>query len=118
MATRGRAEELRRAVDDCRARGLAHAATWACEQLVGLGASARDGASASAVGRGDASMMAMEEYDNDGGVFSVVVDNSGADDIYQLAKSYFDLGEYRRCAYALKDASAPLPTFVREYATF
>jgi anaphase-promoting complex subunit 8 len=118
MATRGRAEELRRAVDDCRARGLAHAATWACEQLVGLGASARDGASASAVGRGDASMMAMEEYDDDGGVFSVVVDNSGADDIYQLAKSYFDLGEYRRCAYALKDASAPLPTFVREYATF
>ena len=109
-----RAEALRRAVRDCRARGLAHAATWACEQLCGLEAGAR---------AGDAEDDAMErddeddnDEDEDDGM--IVVDNSGAGDVYELAKSYFDLGEYRRCAYALKEARAPLPTFVREYATF
>ena len=40
------------------------------------------------------------------------------DDAYSLAKAYFDLGEYRRCAHALREANAPLQTFLREYATF
>ena len=97
---RARRDELREAVAACRARGLKHAAAWACEQLYGLDD-----------GGGDATTSG-------GGLAASGLDVMGMDDTYSLAMAYFDLGEYRRCAHTLRDARAPLPTFLREYATF
>ena len=96
---RARRDELREAVAACRARGLKHAAAWACEQLYGLD----DGGDATTSG---------------GGLAASGLDVMGMDDTYSLAMAYFDLGEYRRCAHTLRDARAPLPTFLREHATF
>ena len=81
---RARRDELREAVAACRARGLKHAAAWACEQLYGLDD-----------GGGDATTSG-------GGLAASGLDVMGMDDTYSLAMAYFDLGEYRRCAHTLR----------------
>ena len=111
-----RAEELRRAIAACRARGLMRATAWACEQLCGMeevgdGTSTPRGAGRSA--RADEDGMDVATTPS-----ASVIEIGEHDDVYLLAKSYFDLGEYRRCAHALRNATAPLPAFLREYATF
>ena len=102
----GRARELRDAIARCRARGLTRAAAWACEQLCGLETARADADADGAT----ATSAAMDEDEDE--------DEAMMDDAYSLAKAYFDLGEYRRCAHALREANAPLQTFLREYATF
>ena len=83
----GRARELRDAIARCRARGLTRAAAWACEQLCGLETARADADADGAT----ATSAAMDEDEDE--------DEAMMDDAYSLAKAYFDLGEYRRCAH-------------------
>lgn len=71
-------QELRRAVRDCRRRGLLHSAAWAAEHAVALHALLPAGA-----------RPAPEAEPPD-------------DDTVSLAKTFFDLKEYLRAAHALR----------------
>ena len=89
--------ELRAAVHDTRRRGLLYATKWAAEQLAGLPA-APAGAAAQA---------------------------EGDSDVLVLARSYFDLKEYRRAAHVLDQARGDVTAgggscgqFVRCYALY
>lgn len=39
-------------------------------------------------------------------------------DAYDLAKSYFDIREYDRAAYFVRDAESPIPQFLHLYSTY
>ena len=132
-----RRTELRNAADACRARGLTHAAAWACEQLCGLPAGedggdgenrgARRKPTTTTIGGGggggdgssDGDSMDLATTPDAFGIRGRVeaVDDED-EDAYSLAKAYFDLGEYRRCAHALRQSRGSLGMFLREYATF
>ena len=45
-------------------------------------------------------------------------EDAAAGDEYVLAKTYFDLGEYRRCAHHLADNTTPIAWFLRCYALY
>ena len=107
-------EELRRAIAECRARGLMRAVAWACEQLCGM----EDGGMGGASTRGARARGGGDEMESEATPGSLAGVSGDGDDVYLLAKSYFDLGEYRRCAHALREATHPLSMFLREYATF
>ena len=73
--------ELRAAVHDTRRRGLLYATKWAAEQLAGLPPAQAEGAWEAPV--------------------------PADPDVLQLARSYFDLKEYRRAAHVLSTAPDP-----------
>jgi anaphase-promoting complex subunit 8 len=87
--------ELRAAVEDTRRRGLLYAAKWAAEQLQGLPAA-----------ESEAPQPPPQESD-----------------LLLLARSYFDLKEYRRAAHVIDSSTAPdahsaVALFVRMYALY
>ncbi|XP_056633255.1 cell division cycle protein 23 homolog [Diorhabda sublineata] len=47
-----------------------------------------------------------------------VIEHSQESDTYLLAKSYFDLKEYDRCSYFLKDCTTPKPKFLYYYSKY
>ena len=88
--------ELRRAVRDLQERGLTKAAKWAAEQLVGLPASS-----------------GITDDERLGGQAE-----ARTTDQYLLAKTYFDLREYKRAASVLAGESDPKSTFLRCYSNY
>jgi len=72
--------ELRQAVEETRRRGLLHASRWAAEQLQGLPAA--------------------------GGAAPLPTALAPESDSMLLARSYYDVNEYRRCARVLEMAMA------------
>lgn len=99
------------AVRDLQARGLKHAAKWAAELLVGL----PEGTDFTAVSQEAAAKVSQASLQDHGSA------------MYMLGKSYFDLGEYQRCAHALRGATTAgggggvgrgLEFFLRGYALY
>ena len=95
MAAAATRNELRRAVDDLRRRGLFSASRWASEQLQGL------------------------PLEPEQSTLQVALDS----DVVLLARSYFDMQEYRRAAHLLGNSDAPgtaepIAVFVRLYSLY
>lgn len=91
-----RRAELRKAVIELRARGLNAPAKWAAEQLTGL-----------PIDEGDEPKPSTSESTDE-----------DEDDTYLLAKSFFDLKEYRRVAHVLKSRPGKKSRFLRCYALY
>lgn len=79
---------LRRAVSDCQRRGLWHSASWAAELVVSL-----------------RELVGFDSIPRDA--------ETPCDDLYALAKSYFDLKEYLRAAHALRASVCARQCFSR-----
>lgn len=94
--------ELRRGIIECQKRGLIHSAKWLAEMNHGLCDVEIDVNSEKC----DFSEVALL------GVTPVEYDN------YYLAKSYFDVREYDRAAYLVRNAESPVPRFLHLYATY
>lgn len=139
--------ELASTVEDCQRRGLKCAKKWAAEQLCGLPSPPPFPGSGLSEEEEDFENV-KEEKEREQRVLSfpepvgnvpfrgegeedtttrttTTSNNHGRDDpTYILAKSYFDLGEYRRCADLLATSSPasahgkPLKTFLELYALF
>ena len=93
-------DELRRAIPILREHGLKKSACFCAEQLVGLAGGGMDCASPSsaAASAGVATLRALEA--------------EPVTDAFMLASSFFELGEYARCAVALcgvETGGGPLP---------
>ncbi|KAH8068690.1 hypothetical protein JL721_6551 [Aureococcus anophagefferens] len=93
-------DELRRAIPILREHGLKKSACFCAEQLVGLAGGGMDCASPSsaAASSGVATLRALEA--------------EPVTDAFMLASSFFELGEYARCAVALcgvETGGGPLP---------
>lgn len=91
--------ELRRGIVECSKRGLLHSVKWLAEMNHGLADIEIDSDC-------DFSEVAMDglvpaEYDN-----------------YYLAKSYFDVREYDRAAYLVRNCESAVPRFLHYYATY
>ena len=128
-----------RTIADVHVRGLKNAHKWAAEQLCGLApttneetgdvdeeASKREKETITfPVPIGDVPYRGGETSDDATETRCTTTTNEGRDDpTYILANSYFDLGEYRRCAHLLATSSPvsahgkPLKTFLELYALF
>ena len=94
-ATEAARQELRAAVRACSERGLRRSAKWAAEQLVGLPRAPAGGA------------QAMDASPN------VSAADAAESDIVMLAKSYFDVNEFKRAAHALRGARGSCGRFLR-----
>lgn len=88
------AQELLQAVADCRLRGLHAPAKWAAAALCGL----------------------SEEDSSPGS--TPAASSAGSSPAYELARSLFDVKEYRSAAHMLQDCQDPLSLFLRNYATY
>ncbi|KAK9814160.1 hypothetical protein WJX72_001350 [[Myrmecia] bisecta] len=92
--------ELRRAVVDLRARGLYSSAKWAAEQLAGLPEA--EGKPPPRTRRSRSDIATADEED----------------DLHVLAKSAFDVKDYRRAAHVLRDCTFGRSFFLRCYAAY
>ena len=130
--------ELTRTIADVQVRGLKNAHKWAAEQLCGLApttneetgdvdevASKREKETITfPVPIGDVPYRGGETSDATETRCTTTTNEGRDDPTYILAKSYFDLGEYRRCAHLLATSSPvsahgkPLKTFLELYALF
>ncbi|KAK3239275.1 anaphase-promoting complex component apc8 [Cymbomonas tetramitiformis] len=99
--------ELRRAIYELRDRGLYQSAKWAAEQAVGFRPLANNETSLSE-GESVSTSSSMKEDDGEG----------HDEELFLLAKAYFDLKEYRRCAHALRSVSGRRSLFLRCYALY
>ncbi|EFN59736.1 hypothetical protein CHLNCDRAFT_133336 [Chlorella variabilis] len=89
------AQELRQAVHDCRSRALYASAKWAATALCGLP---------------EEEVMVSSQA-------AAAAPPSGSA-AFELARSFFDLKEYRSAAHALRDSRDQLSLFLRGYATY
>ncbi|KAI8117955.1 Cell division cycle protein 23 like protein [Lucilia cuprina] len=94
--------ELRRGIIECQKRGLLHSAKWLAEMNHGLSDVDIDMNSEKC----DFSEVALD------GITPVEYDN------YYLAKCYFDVREYDRAAYLVRNAESAVPRFLHLYATY
>lgn len=94
-----RYDDLLCAVHDLRDRGLYSAAQWAAEQLAGISPEPLAESQASTSGR---------------------LSRSAEDDhpLFLLAKSYFDMKEYRRAASFLTTLQGAKALFLRNYSLY
>ncbi|XP_036327732.1 cell division cycle protein 23 homolog [Rhagoletis pomonella] len=103
--------ELRRGIIECQKRSLTQSAKWLAEMSHGLGDVDCEGAGTSSCSQNVMSEsgescqflegIALTEYDN-----------------YFLAKSYFDVREYDRAAYFVRNCESSVPRFLHLYATY
>lgn len=102
-------DEIQVSLIECSKRGLVHCAKWLAELKSGL----------------DPQKL-VEELNTASGsnrkaplheAFTSGVADGERDD-YELAKSYFDLREYDRSAYFIRNAESPVPRFLHLYATY
>ncbi|KAF2073318.1 hypothetical protein CYY_005371 [Polysphondylium violaceum] len=98
--------ELIQSINDLSARGLYVASKWSAEQLNGLNSNLRSSKIADTV----TTTTNIEKSSPPIG--------SNEHIKYLLAKSYFDLKEYRRCVDALQDCKYQLNIFLRCYALY
>ncbi|XP_037958698.1 cell division cycle protein 23 homolog [Teleopsis dalmanni] len=93
-------QELRRGIIECQKRGLIQSAKWLAEMAYGLNDIDIDSKNSDF----DMALLdgiAPSEYDS-----------------YFLAKSYFDVREYDRAAYFVRDCESEVPRFLHLYATY
>lgn len=95
---------------ECRKRGLTHTAVWLAELKIGLDPTmlAED---ASAAEEKDNLSEAMNSCYNDG-----IAEKER--DVYDLARSYFDLREYDRAAHIIRNTQSPVPRFLYFYSMY
>ncbi|KAL9707377.1 hypothetical protein quinque_010895 [Culex quinquefasciatus] len=93
-------QDLVLGIVECNKRGLVQSAKWLSELNHGLS----DVAVKTGVGKSFENLFAgvgAEEYDD-----------------YVLAKSYFDVREYDRCAHFTRNCASPVPKFLHMYASY
>ncbi|XP_067625055.1 cell division cycle protein 23 homolog [Eurosta solidaginis] len=103
--------ELRRGIIECQKRGLNQSAKWLAEMNHGLSDNDCQGAGDSNCNR---------HMSPDGGEscqFLEGISTAEYDD-YFLAKSYFDVREYDRAAYFVRNCESSVPRFLHLYATY
>lgn len=93
---------------ECSRRGLAHSVKWLAELKHGLIIPAELQPTA-------APATASPSFS--GGSELISIAECEAND-YDLAKSYFDLHEYDRAAYFVRNAESPVPKFLHLYGTY
>ncbi|XP_013103699.2 cell division cycle protein 23 homolog [Stomoxys calcitrans] len=94
--------ELRRGIVECQKRGLLHSAKWLAEMNHGL------------------VDIEIADDDNKCDFTKVLLEGITPDeyDCYYLAKSYFDVREYDRAAYLVRNCESSVPRFLHYYATY
>lgn len=102
---------------ECRKRGLAHTAVWLAELKIGLDpAMVANSQSASSTSSDAATTVdtfadAMKQCYVDG-----IAEKER--DVYDLARTYFDLREYDRAAHIIRNAQSPVPRFLHFYSMY
>ena len=81
-------EQLRCATVTLSCRGLKNSSKWCAEQLAGIDMSSAAAAAPVGLAEETARLLKLEMGD--------------CSDAYLLAKTYFDVGEFQRCAFALQ----------------
>lgn len=104
---------LRSAVRELSERGLRLSAKWAAEQLFGLPPEAPSDREMGDGGSCSAAPMSQDEP-----VPALPAPAEGEEDAVLLAKSYFDVNEFRRAAHVLRGARGGCGRFLRWYALF
>eukprot|EP00276_Gloeochaete_wittrockiana_P012349 CAMPEP_0184374476 /NCGR_PEP_ID=MMETSP1089-20130417/165045_1 /TAXON_ID=38269 ORGANISM="Gloeochaete wittrockiana, Strain SAG46.84" /NCGR_SAMPLE_ID=MMETSP1089 /ASSEMBLY_ACC=CAM_ASM_000445 /LENGTH=565 /DNA_ID=CAMNT_0026717491 /DNA_START=2202 /DNA_END=3899 /DNA_ORIENTATION=- len=107
--SRERKLQLRTAVRELSDRGLVLAAKWAAEQAAGLGTVGLE--------------TSVDHTYSNPSFKAAEIDLQGEEaeieeDQWLLAKSFFEVKEHRRAAYALKDCKSRRSVFLRCFATF
>lgn len=123
--------ELRTAIYQLNDRCLYSASKWASEQLIGIQQDpSKCTPSHTRFQRGSSSIIRRFRTNNNVEDIStpvtgvtyvstpVHVEEDYVDDVYLVAKSYFDCKEYRRAAHLLRDHSGNKPLFLRLYALY
>ncbi|XP_011178435.1 cell division cycle protein 23 homolog [Zeugodacus cucurbitae] len=103
--------ELRRGIVECQKRGLIQSAKWLAEMSHGLSDVECDG---------DVPNRCKQNIpsDNEEGCQFLEGISQAEYDNYFLAKSYFDVREYDRAAYFVRNCESSVPRFLHLYATF
>lgn len=111
---------------ECTRRGLVHSVKWLAELKHGL-VMPTDDASTSTIGAaaaaGSNSSSNITSTTAATTSFASTVAElppiaAAEQDAYDLAKSYFDLREYERAAYFVRNAESPVPLFLHLYGTY
>ncbi|KAJ1500707.1 Anaphase-promoting complex subunit 23, partial [Coelomomyces lativittatus] len=110
---------LRHSIKECSDRGLYFASKWSAEQLTGL---------SSSLATTHSRIPFLPLIPEDCEIHSDLNGNSTIPplslglhpehDVYLLAKTYFDLKEFKRCAWVLQECQAPLHLFLWGYAMY
>ena len=121
-------KQLRRATFELQDRGLKQSAAWASDLLLTISSG---GAAFSGGVEGENAPDPSSTSPNGGrsgqykeaGLDAVgISQQQSKSDLYLLAKSYFDLAEYKRSAYVLREiltpSSDPLGYFLKVYSTY
>ena len=111
-------QRLRQSTRECSERGLIFAATWAAEMASGMHAESEETvnpafltSTPARASNADASFNPLS--------FHVDEDSmSEQQDMYALAKGYFDAREYGRCANALMFSTGDKSTFLKLYSKY
>lgn len=95
--------EVRRGLVECQKRGLLHSAKWLAEINFGLSEIEIDGCPTDVAIFQENALTGIDPADYD---------------CYHLAKCYYDVKEYDRAAYALRNTVSPVPRFLHLYSTY
>lgn len=95
---------------ECRKRGLTHTAVWLAELKLGLDPTMLSDSSATYDPK-ETLATAMKNCHLEGV-------SEKERDIYDLARSYFDLREYDRAAHIIRAAQSPVPKFLYFYSMY
>lgn len=96
---------------ECRKRGLTHTAVWMAELKIGLDPPMLTTADASDCDSKDTLIDAMKNCSIEG-------ISEKERDVYDLARSYFDLREYDRAAHIIRNTQSPVPKFLYFYSMY
>jgi len=99
--------ELRSAVRELTSRGLKQSAVWASELLLGLGSG--EGSAEVAAAAAAAAVAEVVHTRAPSAAWTGFDSGVGDTDRLLMAKAYFDLGEFLRCAHALSPGGGGLP---------
>lgn len=96
---------------ECRKRGLTHTAVWLAELKIGLDPTMLTAANALDCDSKDTLIDAMKNCSIEG-------ISEKERDVYDLARSYFDLREYDRAAHIIRNTQSPVPKFLYFYSMY
>ncbi|CAF0866997.1 unnamed protein product, partial [Didymodactylos carnosus] len=106
-------EELKKAISELDFVGLVHSRKWCSEMLNCITSSTKAAATS------NESEMLHNNDDNDGIHINISSRELGTSaSIYMMAKCYFDLREYKRCAHHLKQCTTGYGFFLRVYSLY
>lgn len=95
---------------ECRKRGLTHTAVWLAELKIGLDSELLTADASTSDGE-NSLFEAMKTCYTDG------IDEKERN-VYDLARSYFDLREYDRAAHIVRSTQSPVPRFLYFYSMY